>query len=164
MKGFAKRAVLRLSAKELRTELYWAPPFTACRATKGFYGETTKRATEVSVFSRQRSRERLMGLGVQCDLNWPSFMFSAGGLGHRVRWWYFLKAIIRYRQGQSTSPTEHKVKCRNMGTLVDRPSLGSSSTPRKTGHGQLRGRSLRTSLSTGKPCTWRRQAGNRWGL
>lgn len=63
MKGFAKRAVLRLSAKELRTELYWAPPFTACRATKGFYGETTKRATEVSVFSRQRSREGLMGLG-----------------------------------------------------------------------------------------------------
>jgi hypothetical protein len=35
MKGFAKRAVLRLSAKELRTELYWAPPFTVCRATKG---------------------------------------------------------------------------------------------------------------------------------
>jgi hypothetical protein len=63
MKGFAKRAVLRLNAKELRTELYWAPPLTACRATKGFYGETTKRATEVSVFSRQRSRERLIGRG-----------------------------------------------------------------------------------------------------
>lgn len=136
MKGFAKCAVLRLHAKELRTELYWAPPFTACRATKVFYDETTKRATEVSVFSRQCSREGLMGLGVQCDLNWPSFKFSAGGLGHRVRWWYFLKAITRYRQGQSTSPTEHKVNCRNMGTLTDRSSLGSLRAPRMTGYGQ----------------------------
>jgi len=51
MKGFAKRAVLRLSVKELRTELYWAPPLTACRATEVFYGETTKRATEASVLS-----------------------------------------------------------------------------------------------------------------
>ena len=82
MKGFAKRAVLRLSAKELRTELYWAPPFTACRATKVFYGETTKRATEVSVFSRQRSRERLMGLGVQCDLNWPCLLYTSPGGFH----------------------------------------------------------------------------------
>jgi hypothetical protein len=64
MKGFAKRAVLRLSAKELRTELYWAPPFTACRATKVFYGETTKRATEASVLSRQCSLQGLMGLRV----------------------------------------------------------------------------------------------------
>jgi len=56
MKGFAKRAVLRLSVKELRTELYWASPFTACRATKVFYGKTTKRATEASVLSRQCSQ------------------------------------------------------------------------------------------------------------
>ena len=51
MKGFAKRAVLRPSVKELRTQLYWAPPFTACRATMVFYGETTKRAAEASVLS-----------------------------------------------------------------------------------------------------------------
>jgi hypothetical protein len=47
------------------------------------------------------------------------------------------ETVILYRQGQNTSPTEHKVNRWNMGTLTDRPSHGSSSTPRKTGHGQL---------------------------
>lgn len=37
--------------KELRTELYRALPFTVCRATTVFYGETTKRVTEASVLS-----------------------------------------------------------------------------------------------------------------
>ncbi len=61
MKGFAKRAALRLSVKELRTELYRAPPSTVCRATKVFNGETTKRATEASVLSRPMLSRRSDG-------------------------------------------------------------------------------------------------------
>jgi hypothetical protein len=50
-KGSVKRTALRLYVRELRTELYRALPSTACRATKVFYGETTKRVSEASVLS-----------------------------------------------------------------------------------------------------------------
>lgn len=164
-KGSAKRTALRRDVKELRTELYWAPPFTACRATTVFYGEITKRATEASVLSCSTLSIRPDGAESQ-PRSEPAGFDVLGG-------WIWTsgptamippKIVIQYRQGQSTSPTEHKVNYRNMGTLSDRPSSGSLGTPRMTGYGQNRGRSLRSSPSTGKPCTWRRQAGNRRGL
>jgi hypothetical protein len=164
-KGSAKRTALRRGVKELRTELYRALPSTACRATKVFYGEITKRATEASVLSQPMLSSKPDGAESQLRSE-PARFYVLG-------WWTRSagptamipsQIAVLYRQGQSTSPTEHEVNCWNMGTLSDRPSPGSSSKPRKTGHGQLRGRSLRSSPSTGKPCTWRRQAGNRWGL
>lgn len=72
--------------------------------------------------------------------------------------------LSSFARGRVHRLRNHKVNRWNMGTLADRSSAGSSSTPRKTGYGHVRGRSLRSSLSTGKPCTWRRQAGNRRGL
>lgn len=156
---------LRRRVKELRTELYRALPFTVCRATTVFYGETTKRATEASVFSLPMLS--LAPDGAESHPRSEPARLDVPG------WWtrssrpiavHPPKSVIPHRQGQSTPPTEHKVNHRNMGTLTDRSGRGSPSTPRKTGYGKVRGRSLRSSPSTGKPCTWRRQAGNRRGL
>jgi hypothetical protein len=55
---------------------------------------------------------------------------------------------------------EHKVKSRNMGTLIGRSVLGAELAA-KTGEDRIKGRSLRSSRSTGKPCTRPRQARNR---
>lgn len=62
---------LRRRAKELRTELYRALPFTACRATTVFYGETTKRVTEASVFTRTTLSRRPDGVESQAMRTGP---------------------------------------------------------------------------------------------
>ena len=156
---------LQLGVKELRTELYRALPITASRATKVFYGETTKRVTDASVFTARRSHKKnLMGLRVKrCE---PA-RFDVPG------WWtrYSSSMVVRpprtavpNRQWQSTPPTEHKVNRWNMGTPTDRSGLGTRASRARPVRISCWGRSLRSSPRTGKPCTWRRQAGNRRGL
>jgi hypothetical protein len=83
-KGSVKRTGLRLGVKELRTELYRALPITVSRATKVFYGETTKRASEASVLSVLLLSPGLMGLRANSDVSWSGFMFRTGGLDHRA--------------------------------------------------------------------------------